>query len=104
MAGVGGPMAEEAPQQPGDAPTLIAYRIHKYPSMPILPATNQRDWMDKTGDRLAYRCLPLLIANQTGWFIINVHHMRVIWNGSNSTDGVRILCKSGPEGTPCPAV
>jgi len=51
--------------------TLIAYRIHKYPSMPIVPASSMRDWMDKTHERFAYRCLPLTIANQTGWCVID---------------------------------
>ena len=31
----------------------------------------QRDWMDATPSRFAYRCLPLTIVNQTGWWIRN---------------------------------
>lgn len=85
-------------------PTLIAYRIHKYPSLPIVPATSQRHWMDQTGERFAYRCLPLLIANQNGWFILNVHKIRAVWTGGPREDGVKIICKGGPRDTPCPAV
>jgi hypothetical protein len=85
-------------------PKLIAYRIHKYPSMPIVPATSQRRWMDRTNERFAYRCLPLLIANQHGWFVLNVHKVRAIWNGGAEADGLKVVCEAGPEGVPCPAV
>ena len=85
-------------------PKLIAYRIHKYPSMPIVPATSQRRWMDRTSERFAYRCLPLLIANQHGWFVLNVHKVRVIWDGQPTSEGLKVTCEAGPEGVPCPAV
>jgi hypothetical protein len=84
-------------------PTLIAYRIHKYPSLPIVPAPAMRGWMDKTYERFAYRCLPLLIANQCGWFILNVHKVRVIWNGGDAESALKIACLGGPRDVPCPA-
>lgn len=89
---------------PDGPPRLIAYRIHKYPSLPIVPAGAPRKWMDETGNRFAYRCLPLLIANQNGWFILNVHKVRVIWTGGAGEDAVKIICRGGPAETPCPAV
>jgi hypothetical protein len=92
-------MAEER-----SVPKLIAYRIHKSPSMPIVPAAAMREWMDKTHERFAYRCLPLLIANQCGWFVLNTHKLKVVWNGKNDKDAVTIICKSGPRNTNVPAV
>src|SRR5688500_9643630 len=92
-----------AEQSTPSAPTLIAYRVHKYPSMPILPATSQRDWMDKTNDRFAYRCLPLLIANQNGWFIVNTHRIRCVWNGGPNPPDLKVIDRGGPPGRPCPA-
>ena len=86
-----------------EKPTLTAYRIHKYPSMPIVPASSQRDWMDKTSDRFAYRCLPLLIANQNGWFIVNTHRIRCVWNGGPRSEDLKVFDRGGPQGTPCPA-
>jgi Family of unknown function (DUF6065) len=83
---------------------LTCYRIHKMPSMPIVPASSQRDWMDRTNDRFAYRCLPLLMANQNGWCIINKHQVRVIWNGKDKKEDLSVTCLSGPDGFPCPAV
>lgn len=35
----------------------------------LKPARLQRDWMDSTQERYAYRCLPLNIANQHGWAV-----------------------------------
>jgi hypothetical protein len=41
----------------------------------------QRDWMDATPSRHAYRCLPLTIANQTGWWIRNPVGFSAVWGG-----------------------
>jgi hypothetical protein len=101
----------EATSQPPPAmipdespPTLIAYRIHKYPSMPIVPAASARVWMDQTNQRFAYRCLPLLMANQYGWFIMNTHHIRCVWNGGPADRDLAVIDRGGPQGTPCPAI
>jgi hypothetical protein len=90
--------------EPTNSPTLIAYKIHDYPSMPIVPADVQRDWMNRTNERFAYRCLPLNIANQHGWFLLNTHKIRCVWNGRDTHDAVTIICKAGPRETPCPAI
>lgn len=37
--------------------------------------------MDQTTDRFAYRCLPLVIANQLGWDLINPVAFRARWLG-----------------------
>jgi hypothetical protein len=83
---------------------LTAYRIHNYPSMQIVPAPVAREWMDLTHDRFAYRCLPLLIANQSGWLLLNTHKLRAVWNGKPDPDSVTIIPKKGPSNAPCPAV
>jgi len=44
-------------------------------------APPQRQWMDATHDRFAYRCLPLTIANQTGWWVRNPVGFTAIWRG-----------------------
>src|SRR4051812_2364425 len=90
-------------EHPTDTPMLTAYRVHPYPSMPIVPAPRDRRWMDQTGDRFAYRCLPLLIANQCGWMILNTHRLRVVWNGGRGMNDLVVVDKGGPPGTPCPA-
>ena len=44
-------------------------------------ADYQRDWMDATPYRFAYRCLPLTIANQIGWWIKNPVGFTAVWDG-----------------------
>ena len=81
---------------------LIAYRVHDYPSMPIVPAAAGRTWMDRTTDRFAYRCLPMSIANQHGWDILSSHHVRCVWNGDPSSGSIGIEFLDGPSSAPCP--
>ena len=45
---------------------LTAYVVDGH-SVDIRPAPVERDWMDATDQRYAYRCLPLSIANAHGW-------------------------------------
>lgn len=44
----------------------------------------QRDWMDATPSRYAYRCLPLTIVNQTGWWVMNPVGFTATWNGQSA--------------------
>lgn len=67
---------------------LTAYALHSDPAMRIVPAPGTRAWMDETPSRFAYRCLPLLIANQGGWLLLNPHPFRVTWDGSAGLAGV----------------
>jgi Family of unknown function (DUF6065) len=83
-----------------DPPTLIAYKLVNDPSMPIVPARSSRSWMDATAGKFANRCLPLLIANQSGWLILNSHEFRATWNGRADNAGVRIEYLKGPEPHP----
>jgi hypothetical protein len=83
-----------------DPPTLIAYKIAENPQMPLVPAPSSRSWMDATPTKFANRCLPLLIANQSGWFILNSHEFRATWNGCADNTGVRIEYLKGSEPHP----
>jgi hypothetical protein len=40
--------------------------------------------------RFANRCLPLRIANQAGWFILNSHPLRVTWTGGNDLSALEV--------------
>jgi hypothetical protein len=83
----------------GQSPKLIAYRLSHWPPMRLvvapadrdwMDATHYRDWMDATHYRFAHRCLPLRIAAQAGWFILNSHALRVTWNGGNDTSDIEL--------------
>jgi hypothetical protein len=51
--------------------------------------------MQQTQRHFANRCLPLRIANQIGWFILSDVDISVIWDGTDSTRGLRITTPGG---------
>lgn len=59
----------------------------------VFPAQLTREWMEKTPEKFAYRCLPLAIANQHGWEILSPCSFQVMWNGYTNTDGLIIQLK-----------
>lgn len=73
---------------------MTAYRVPGKMAYPrIVPATADRMWMDiKTGG-WANRCLPLRIANQAGWCVLNDVDFEVTWTGTNTLDSVKIQYK-----------
>jgi hypothetical protein len=73
-----------------DNDTFIAYEIYPVTDMPLTPAPIDREWMDQTQKRFAYRCLPLTIANQAGWVIANPTAFSAVWNGGPTVDDVTI--------------
>jgi hypothetical protein len=62
---------------------LVAYRVSAGSRVELEPAPAQREWMQVTRDAFANRCLPLLIANQAGWHVLNPVGVRVRWNGGD---------------------
>jgi hypothetical protein len=69
-------------QTADDAPDIEAAPLH-------------RPWMTQTGDGFADRCLPLLIANQQGWFILNNFSFVATWSGGDAVEAVEIEYGSG---------
>lgn len=60
------------------------------PALALRPAEARRKWMDETDASFANRCLPLLIANQWGWFILNDRKIELIWNGGPRTPDLHV--------------
>jgi hypothetical protein len=56
----------------------------------------RREWMDDTPGKYAYRCLPLTIANQTGWWVYNPVSFTAVWTGRPEAGGVRFLFDNDP--------
>jgi hypothetical protein len=69
---------------------LVAYRLSPERSLDLVPAPAKRAWMGANSREFAYRCLPLRIANQAGWFILNGHEFRATWSGGRTRAAVRI--------------
>ncbi len=69
---------------------LTAYRTSGPYGQTIIAAPPARPWMDATPDRFAYRCLPMLIANQSGWLILNDISFEATWDGGSTEESVQI--------------
>ncbi|MFH0520475.1 DUF6065 family protein [Streptomyces sp. M41] len=86
----------EEPAQPDEAALLIAYSVADRP-LTIETAAASRDWMSATRQHYANRCLPLLIANQSGWLLLNDTRFRARWSGGEEPDSLTIShdCRPG---------
>jgi hypothetical protein len=74
-------------------PQLLAGDTGKY----IDIQESNREWMDNTPGRYAYRCLPLVMANQFGWILKSDVDVEVCWDGGISLDSIHFL-GAHPEG------
>ena len=84
-------------------PALIAYALHPdQPAMVLVPAVRDRAWLESTDQRFANRCLPMLMANQAGWFLVSGHTVRATWTGARGPLALRVELLEGDA--PCPAV
>jgi hypothetical protein len=70
-------------------PRLSLYRIEQYP-LRVVPGRTDRSWMDQTNERFAYRCLPLTIANATGWEILSPCSFEAIWDGGDDKSAIKL--------------
>jgi hypothetical protein len=53
--------------------------------------------MQQTRENFANRCLPLRMANQLGWFILNDVDVTAVWNGADSPAALRIQTPTGSK-------
>ena len=60
----------------------------------IVPGRPQRGWMEAFAGRHAYRCLPLTMANCTGWEILCPITFSAEWNGGPRDSDITVT----PEG------
>jgi hypothetical protein len=68
---------------------ITLYKVEENP-LEVRPGIKKRQWMDDTVDSYAYRCLPLTIANCTGWDFLAPCDFIIHWNGSDHKDGLTI--------------
>jgi hypothetical protein len=74
-----------------------AYELYDWVDMPLVAAPMGRSWMDATVERFAYRCLPLVMANQWGWMCLNPFTFSACWNGGPGREAVTITVGSERE-------
>ncbi len=85
-------MIEVVDDIPADASAL---RLECYPVRlnppQIVPGRPERDWMDAFAARHPYRCLPLTMANTTGWDVLCPLGFDVEWTGGLDADAIRFI-------------
>jgi hypothetical protein len=68
---------------------LTCYPLQTYPAE-IRPGRPERAWMDVYSQRHPYRCLPLTIANCSGWEVVTPAPFRATWNGGPQMSDVTL--------------
>jgi hypothetical protein len=84
--------ASEQPPMDGWAPpnTLLAFGMSASLATRLEPAERTRDWIHD-GRSDARWCLPLLMANQAGWVLLNPIGVSVTWDGGEGTDALTVV-------------
>lgn len=71
---------------------MLAFQSEAHEYYPLVPAVRERNWMDASPNKYAYRCLPLAMANQAGWFILCPTTVRMKWNGGQAPNDLEVKC------------
>ena len=69
---------------------ITLYRIHRQSSIHVRKGVREREWMENSQDKYAYRCLPLTIANQNGFEVCTSKKIKITWNGGSHIDDISI--------------
>jgi hypothetical protein len=77
---------------------LKVYKRHD-DALIVNPLPVQRDWMDDTPGKHAYRCYPVTTANTVGWTLSAPFDISFVWDGINDTTGDHIKVIEGVENT-----
>jgi LPS sulfotransferase NodH len=84
--------------KPTDGPLpLIGYDVGSPMKTTVVPGGPTRAWMNATPNRFAYRCLPMVIANQWGWMIETSHRVEAVWDGSHQPAGLVVTSDAGDK-------
>lgn len=70
---------------------LDAYEVTAHSIVTLTPAPARRAWMDRTPERFANRCLPLMMANQAGWLVTLTEPVEVAWSGRDGHGEVDVF-------------
>jgi hypothetical protein len=74
---------------------LIAYRLYPSPALRLIAAPAHREFLAATRARFALRCLPMLLANQAGWFLVTRELVVATWNGGDDLTDLTVVSPSG---------
>ncbi len=77
---------------------VIAYRHVDDAGWALEPASARREWMDATTGKFAYRCLPLVMANQSGWVVRIPGTVSAKWGGKVGVESLSLRFVDSPPG------
>jgi len=86
----------KSPSDNDDRLEFVAYSAWGF-DVKILPAPTNRQWMDATDDGFAYHCLPMVIANQSGWIVLAPHGVAAEWNGGHRPEDLKVEILDSPK-------
>lgn len=75
---------------------LIAYSLGQSRAK-LVPAGHERHWMASM-NRGPYRCLPLSIANSSGWMLLNEQAFTATWSGGGAAGSTKLIFASRCSG------
>jgi hypothetical protein len=77
---------------------IVANYLDDYNELLIEPLKAKRFWMDNLPEKIAYRCIPINVANQYGWQVLSPIEFCANWNGGNLSEDIQVHyhdnCKS----------
>lgn len=75
-------VAGDAEAEPGtQTPFLQIVLLNDSTQFKVIPAPKARKWMDRFFIQQPYKCLPLTLANQYGWVVLNPQSFSFEWDG-----------------------
>jgi hypothetical protein len=86
-----------ASDRTAEALRIVAYSAWGF-RVELVPAWLKRDWMDATAFGFAYQCLPMTLANQSGWFVLAPHGAVAEWNGGLDPGDLTVQIDDLPAG------
>jgi hypothetical protein len=75
---------------------LTVYRITQQCRMKLEVARSGGEWMNDSNQGFANRCLPMRIANQAGWVVLNDRALRAKWMGGNTQSALMLEQTGAP--------
>jgi uncharacterized protein DUF6065 len=86
-------------QEPREMEAARLTAFHALPDVPsslrIVPAVRWREWMNATTNKFANRCLPLLMANESGWMLLNPIPFEAEWDGTEGPAAIKLMYDAG---------
>lgn len=68
---------------------FVGYHEPGRADMPIVPAARVRSWIEDDA-RHGRHCLPLMMGNQDGWFVLNNQGFTARWQGENAASSLEV--------------